>query len=125
MEAAAGDHLVIGNGDDLHPGQPKLILRMLGNAFGHDDPTRCNRERIDDGSVVLVMDFNSSDPKRVKSFKKPKRQQRDVRQCEVGREHDEEPVNVKPVARQGHFQEFDALRSQDFLNLTGAFLVHS
>ena len=109
--AAAGDHLVIGNGDDLHPGQPKLILRMLGNAFGHDDPTWRNRERIDDGSVVFVMDFNASDSKRVKSFEKPKRQQRDVGQCEVRREHHEEPVNVKTVARQGHFQEFDALRS--------------
>jgi len=98
---------------------------MLGNAFEHNHTTWRDRERIDDGAVVFVMDFNASDPKRVKSFKKPKRQQRDVRQCEVGREHDEEPVNVKTVAGQGHFQEFDALRPKDFLNLTGALLVHS
>ncbi len=106
------------------PAKPKLILRMLGNAFGHNHTPWRDRERIDDGGVVFVMDFNSSDSKRVKPFKKPKRQQRDVGQCEVRREHDEEPVNVKTVSRQRHFQEFDALRSQDFLDLTGA-LPHS
>ena len=72
-----------------------------------------------------MVDFNSFDTKRVKSFEKPKRQQRDVGQCEVRREHDEEPVDVKTVTGQGHLQEFDALRSQNFLNLTGALLIHA
>ena len=123
--AAACDHLVVGNSDDLHPRQPKLILRMLGNAFGHNQPTWRNRERIDDGGVVFVMDLNASDPKRVEPLKKPKRQQRDIGQREVRRDHYEEPVNVQTVAGQGDFQEFDALRSQDFLNLTGALLIHA
>ena len=43
-----------------------------------------------------------------------------ISQREVRRHHYEEPVNVQTVAGQGHFQEFDALRSQDFLSLTGA-----
>ena len=72
--AAAGDHFVVGNSDDLHPRQAKLILRMLGNAFRHNQTTWRDRERIDDGAVVFVMDFDASDPKRVKSFEKPKRQ---------------------------------------------------
>jgi hypothetical protein len=83
--AAAGDHFVVRNSDDLYPRQPKLILRMLGNAFGHNHPTWRDRERIDDGAVVFVMDFNSFDSKRVKSLEKPKRQQRDVGKCEVPR----------------------------------------
>ena len=123
--AAAGDHFIVGKSDDLHPRQPKLILRMLGNAFGHNHTTWRDCERIDDRGVVFMVDFNASDPKRVKSLKKPKRQQRDVGQCEVWREHDEESVNMKTVAGQGHFQEFDALRSKDFLNLTGALLIHA
>ena len=123
--AAAGDHFVVRDRDDLHPRQPKLILRMLGNAFGHNHTTGRDRERVDDGGVVFMVDFNASDSKRVEPFKKPKRQQRDAGQREVWREHHEESVNVKTVAGQGHFQEFDALRSQDLLNLTGALLVHS
>ena len=87
MEAAAGDHFVVGNNDDLHPRQSKLILHKLGNALGHNEPTWRNRERIDDRAVVFVMDFNASDPKRVKSFEKPKRQQRDNGQREVRRDH--------------------------------------
>ena len=126
MEAAAtGDHFVVGNRDDLYPRQTKLILRMFGDAFGHYDPSWGDRERIDDGGVVFVVDLNSSDPKRIESFKEPKRQQRDVGECEIGREHHEESVNVKTVTGQRHFQEFNALRSQDLFNLTGALLIHS
>jgi hypothetical protein len=99
MEAAtAGDHFVVRNSDDLHPRQPKLILRMLGNTFGHNHTTRRDRERIDDRGVVLMVDFNSFDSKRVESLKKPKRQQRDIGQREVRREHDEQPVNVQTIA---------------------------
>ena len=72
-----------------------------------------------------MMDFDASNPKRVEALKKPKRQQRDIRQREVRRDHHEEPVNMQAVSGQGYFQEFDALRSQDFLNLTGALLVHA
>ena len=72
--AAAGDHFVVGNSDDFHSRQAKLVLRMLGNAFGHNHATWRDRERIDDGTVVFMMDFNAFDSKRVKSFQKPKRQ---------------------------------------------------
>ena len=41
--AAAGDHFVVGNSGDLHPRQSKLILRMLGNAFGRNHTTRRDR----------------------------------------------------------------------------------
>ena len=72
-----------------------------------------------------MMDFDASNPKRVEALKKPKRQQRDIRQREVRGDHHEEPVNVQAVAGQGHFQELDALRSEDFFNLTSALLVHA
>src|ERR1700689_1682396 len=96
--AAAGDHFVVRDRDDLHSRQPKLILRMLGNAFGHNHTTGRDRERVEDGGVVFIVDFNASDSKRVEPFKKPKRQQRDAGQREVWREHHEESVNVKTVA---------------------------
>ena len=54
--AAAGDHFVVGNRDDLHPRQAKLILRMFGDAFRHYDPSWGDRQRIDNGGVVFMVD---------------------------------------------------------------------
>ena len=76
-------------------------------------------------AVVFVMDFDASDLELLQVFQEPERQQRDVGEREVGREHHEESVDVKTVAGERHFQEFDALRAQDFLNLARALLVHA
>ena len=58
-----------------------------------------------------------------KLFEEPERQQRDVGEREVGRDHHEQTVNVQTVAGQRDLDQLDALRAQHLLDLARALLV--
>ena len=51
--AAAGDHLVIGNGDHRDAVRASRSSVWSRDAFGHHHPARRDRERVDDGAVVF------------------------------------------------------------------------
>src|SRR5579871_4370292 len=70
------------------------------------------------------MKLDQMDPQFLQLFQEPVRQERDVCDRKVRRDHDEEPVDVKPVTRELHFDQFDALRTKDFTDLVRAFFVY-